>query len=51
MAKITDYCGLYSGRKVDKSRLFEVFYGELKTAPLIMECPVNLEKRMTHNVL
>ncbi len=39
----TDYCGLVSGRDVDKSELFEVFYGELKTAPMIAECPVCVE--------
>jgi flavin reductase (DIM6/NTAB) family NADH-FMN oxidoreductase RutF len=36
----TDYCGLVSGGKTDKSGLFEVFYGELAGAPLIKECPV-----------
>jgi len=46
MAKVTDFCGLYSGRKIDKSRIFEVFYGELKTAPMIQECPVNLECKL-----
>lgn len=43
---VTDYCGMVSGRKVDKSELFEVFYGELGTAPMIQECPVNLECRV-----
>ena len=36
----TDYCGLVSGGKTDKSELFEVFYGDLGKAPLIKECPV-----------
>jgi len=36
----TDYCGLVTGGKTDKSELFEVFYGELANAPLIKECPV-----------
>jgi flavin reductase (DIM6/NTAB) family NADH-FMN oxidoreductase RutF len=36
----TDYCGLVSGSRVDKSGLFNVFYGESKKAPLIGECPV-----------
>ena len=39
----TDYCGIVSGSKVDKSRVFEVFYGELGTAPMIAECPLCLE--------
>ena len=43
MMKATDYCGTVSGVKADKSGVFEVFYGKLKTAPMIIECPVNLE--------
>ena len=39
----TDYCGIKSGKDVDKSKLFNIFFGELKTAPMIRECPVNLE--------
>lgn len=36
----TDYCGLVSGKKTDKSELFNVFFGDLENAPLIRECPV-----------
>ncbi len=43
MVVATDYCGIASGRNADKSALFETFYGELKTAPMISECPVNME--------
>lgn len=39
----TDYCGLVSGEKVDKSKIFEVFYGSLKEAPMIKECPLCME--------
>jgi flavin reductase (DIM6/NTAB) family NADH-FMN oxidoreductase RutF len=46
MARITDYIGIKSGKAIDKSRLFEVFYGELKTAPMIKEAPLNLECRL-----
>ena len=42
----TDYCGLVSGRTVDKGALFDVFYGELETAPMIRECPLCLEMRL-----
>ncbi|NHJ86263.1 MAG: flavin reductase family protein, partial [Asgard group archaeon] len=38
-----DYCGTVSGKDVDKSELFDVFFGELETAPMIKECPVNIE--------
>jgi flavin reductase (DIM6/NTAB) family NADH-FMN oxidoreductase RutF len=42
----TDFCGLASGRKIDKAGLFEVFYGKLDRAPMIAECPVCLECRL-----
>jgi len=42
----TDYCGLVSGRNIDKSDIFKVFYGELEGAPMIMECPVSIECRL-----
>ncbi len=43
---VVDYCGQVSGRVEDKGALFEVFYGDLGTAPLIAACPVNLECRV-----
>jgi len=46
MVAATDYCGIYSGAKVDKSKVFEVFYGELQTAPMIVESPLNVECRL-----
>lgn len=47
MAPAIDYCGIYSGSQIDKSDIFDVFYGELKTAPMIVESPVNLECRLS----
>ena len=48
--KETDYCGIVSGTKQDKTGDcgFTVFYGQLKTAPLIEQCPVNLECKVVH---
>jgi flavin reductase (DIM6/NTAB) family NADH-FMN oxidoreductase RutF len=46
----TDYCGLVSGRTTDKSGVFDVFYGTLKSAPMIRECPVNLECQLVQAV-
>ena len=43
MVIVTDYCGLHSGSKVDKSKEFDLFYGDLKTAPMIKECSINIE--------
>jgi flavin reductase (DIM6/NTAB) family NADH-FMN oxidoreductase RutF len=50
LARQVDYCGIYSGARRDKSDLFNIFYGALKTAPLIRECPVNLECRVIHRL-
>jgi len=44
----TDYCGLFSRKDIDKSDIFEVFYGELETAPMIKSCPLNLECKLLH---
>jgi flavin reductase (DIM6/NTAB) family NADH-FMN oxidoreductase RutF len=42
----TDYCGLVTGKKTDKSKVFDVFYGQLETAPMIAQCPLNMECRL-----
>lgn len=42
MAVKTDYCGIVSGRDVDKSKLFETFFGKHPAIPMIKECPINL---------
>lgn len=47
MVEKTDYCGLVSGKYVDKDELFEKFYGELGSAPMIRECPLNMECRLS----
>ena len=49
LAQKVDYCGLYTGHKRDKSQIFQVEYGRLQTAPLIKECPVNLECKVIHS--
>jgi flavin reductase (DIM6/NTAB) family NADH-FMN oxidoreductase RutF len=46
----TDYCGLVSGREVDKGTLFETFYGSLQRAPMIKECPINMECRLNETI-
>lgn len=50
MIEITDYCGIVSGNKDDKSKLFEVFYGELTYAPMILICPINIECKLVKTV-
>jgi flavin reductase (DIM6/NTAB) family NADH-FMN oxidoreductase RutF len=46
MIEVTDHCGIVSGRKADKSVLFEVFYVETKTAPMIRQCPLCIECKL-----
>jgi len=50
MVRETDYCGLTSGSKVNKVEAcrFRVFYGKLDNAPLIEQCPINLECKVMH---
>jgi flavin reductase (DIM6/NTAB) family NADH-FMN oxidoreductase RutF len=50
MVEITDYTGLVSGKRADKSGLFEVFYGELKAAPMIKTCPITMECKVDQTV-
>lgn len=50
MAVATDYVGIVSGNKVDKSHVFDVFYGTRGNVPMIRECPVNMELKL-HDVM
>jgi flavin reductase (DIM6/NTAB) family NADH-FMN oxidoreductase RutF len=52
MVKETDYCGIVSGAKEDKVAAcsFQVFYGVLKTAPMVEQYPVNLECKLMHSL-
>lgn len=46
LAKATDYCGVRSGKDVDKWKEMHLTKGaanELEFAPIIQECPVNIE--------
>jgi len=42
----TDYVGLVSGKKTDKAKVFEIFYGSLEKAPMITACPLNMECKL-----
>lgn len=46
LVKQTDYCGIVSGKNHDKATLFTNLAGEHTGAPLIQECPLNLECRL-----
>ena len=48
LARITDYCGVKSGRDIDKFSLAEITAerSSLVSAPIIAECPANIECRV-----
>lgn len=50
LVKEVDFCGIVTGEKVDKVHAckFKVFYGIVETAPMVQQCPVNLECRVEH---
>jgi flavin reductase (DIM6/NTAB) family NADH-FMN oxidoreductase RutF len=52
LVKETDYCGVASGAKVNKVQTcnFTVFYGKLDTAPMIEQCPINMECHVMHSL-
>ena len=52
LVKEADYCGIVSGAKADKVQAchFTVFYGKLGTAPMIEQCPINLECSVVHSL-
>ena len=50
LVKEADYTGIVSGTETDKARDcgFDVFYGKLKTAPMVRQCPINMECSLLH---
>jgi flavin reductase (DIM6/NTAB) family NADH-FMN oxidoreductase RutF len=42
-----DYCGLVSGNKEDKSALFTIMQGGKTNAPMIEDCPLCMECKLT----
>ncbi len=50
MVREADYCGITSGSTVNKVEAcqFKAFYGKLSNAPLIEQCPINLECKVMH---
>lgn len=53
MVEETDYCGNVSGIDHDKVKecKFEIFNGNLKNAPLIAQCPVNIECKVLNEII
>ena len=52
LVKEADYCGIYTGAKVDKFAKCGFTKGEASTVscPIITECPMNLECKVTDSV-
>ena len=46
MVEATDWCGLKSGKKTDKSQVFDIFTGELERAPMIKSCRLTAECKL-----
>lgn len=53
MVQETDFCGCESGEDYNKVYEcgFDIFYGELTAAPLIRQCPVNIECKVERNII
>jgi flavin reductase (DIM6/NTAB) family NADH-FMN oxidoreductase RutF len=50
LVEATDWCGLHSGEQTDKSAAFEIFYEKLDTAPMIKQCRLTAECKVTKTV-
>ncbi len=50
LVEATDWCGLHSGKRTDKSGIFETFRGDLENAPMIKECRLTAECRLVQTV-
>ncbi|MBQ7396483.1 MAG: flavin reductase family protein [Lentisphaeria bacterium] len=52
LAKTVDYCGVVSGRDVDKIKKcsLHVFPGKSVSAPVIEECPITLECKLQNTI-
>jgi len=43
LVKETDFCGLTSADRTDKSGVFDIFYGSNPDCPMISNCPLSME--------
>ena len=46
LLEATDHCSIVSGHDYDKSKVFNLFFGGLKSAPMIKECPLTVECKL-----
>ncbi|MFX1236297.1 MAG: flavin reductase family protein [Promethearchaeota archaeon] len=45
-----DFIGTNSGNEIDKSGIFDVFFGDIKDVPMIREAPVNMECKLIKTI-
>lgn len=52
LLKVVDYCGTFSGRTIDKFKELSLtpLPAKIIQPPLIAECPVNIECKVTRNI-
>jgi len=48
--ELTDYCGLVHGNIEDKAAQVDIFQGSLENAPMVRQCPLNIECRLHQTV-
>lgn len=49
-AVLVDYCGLVHGYQEDKTAHIDVFKGSLDSAPMVRQCPLTMECRLSQTV-
>ncbi len=50
LVEATDWCGIFSGKRTDKSSVFRTFTGDLKNAPMIEDCRLTAECKLVKKV-
>lgn len=50
MVEATDWCGIFSGKNVDKSAVFETFRGDTLQTPMITACRLTAECKVIQTV-
>jgi flavin reductase (DIM6/NTAB) family NADH-FMN oxidoreductase RutF len=48
--ELADYCGLVHGWAENKAAHVDLFRGSLESAPMVRQCPINLECRLAQRV-
>ena len=50
LARKVDFAGIYSGRREDKSDLFDYTFASTETAPIVADCKLNIVCRHRHTL-